>query len=175
MNEQIQKLLNNLIQLEHVSSTLYLAMSNYMNRLNYKGMGSWLRLQSEEERTHMLKLIDYLVDRGGTVELSSLPAQPSEFGTPLETFQKVLEHEKFVTNSYRQAFQFISQANDPQTLVIVQDFLREQVDEEAQAQAQTIVDRLKIAQNNPAAIFILDQELGQRKAAPAAGGAAAQG
>lgn len=46
MNEQIQKLLNNLIQLEHVSSTLYLAMSNYMNRLNYKGMGSWLRLQS---------------------------------------------------------------------------------------------------------------------------------
>jgi ferritin len=59
----------------------------------------------------------------------------------------------------------------------VQDFLREQVDEEAQA--QTIVDRLKIAQNNPAAIFILDQELGQRKAAPAggapAGGAAAQG
>ncbi|MEH7360225.1 ferritin [Priestia megaterium] len=173
MNEQIQKLLNNLIQLEHVSSTLYLAMSNYMNRLNYKGMGSWLRLQSEEERTHMLKLIDYLVDRGGTVELSSLPAQPSEFGTPLETFQKVLEHEKFVTNSYRQAFQFISQANDPQTLVIVQDFLREQVDEEAQA--QTIVDRLKIAQNNPAAIFILDQELGQRKAVPAAGGAAAQG
>ncbi|GAB1789261.1 ferritin [Priestia megaterium] len=177
MNEQIQKLLNNLIQLEHVSSTLYLAMSNYMNRLNYKGMGSWLRLQSEEERTHMLKLIDYLVDRGGTVELSSLPAQPSEFGTPLETFQKVLEHEKFVTNSYRQAFHFISQANDPQTLVIVQDFLREQVDEEAQA--QTIVDRLKIAQNNPAAIFILDQELGQRKAAPAGGapavGAAAQG
>ncbi|MGE1110299.1 ferritin [Priestia megaterium] len=170
MNEQIQKLLNNLIQLEHVSSTLYLAMSNYMNRLNYKGMGSWLRLQSEEERTHMLKLIDYLVDRGGTVELSSLPAQPSEFGSPLETFQKVLEHEKFVTNSYRQAFQFISQANDPQTLVIVQDFLREQVDEEA----QTIVDRLKIAQNNPAAIFILDQELGQRNAAPA-GRVAAQG
>ena len=117
MNEQIQKLLNNLIHLEYVSSTLYLAMSNYINRLNYKGMGSWLRLQSEEERTHMLKLID-----------------------------------------------------DPQTLVIVQDFLREQVDEEA----QTIVDRLKIVQNNPAAIFILDQELGQRKAAPA-GGAAAQG
>lgn len=112
MNEQIQKLLNNLIQLEHVSSTLYLAMFNYMNRLNYKGMGSWLRLQSEEERTHMLKLIDCLVDRGGTVELSSLPVQPSEFGTPLETFQKVLGHEMFVTNSYRQALQFISQAND---------------------------------------------------------------
>ncbi|MFE4047704.1 MULTISPECIES: ferritin [unclassified Priestia] len=171
MNEQVQKLVNNLIQIEHVSSTLYLAMSNYMNKLNYRGMGTWLRLQSEEERTHMLKLIDYLVDRGGTVELSSLPAQPSEYGTPLETFQKVLEHEKFVTNSYRQAYEYISQANDQQTLIIIQEFLKEQVDEEAQS--QTIVDRLRLAQNNVAAILILDQELGKRKPAGPTGGAVA--
>ncbi|GAA3314118.1 hypothetical protein GCM10020331_005880 [Ectobacillus funiculus] len=55
INEQIQQLINNLIQIEHVSSTLYLAMSNYMNKLNLRGMGTWFRLQSEEERTHMLK------------------------------------------------------------------------------------------------------------------------
>ncbi|WP_315907189.1 ferritin [Priestia koreensis] len=171
MNEQVQTLVNNLIQIEHVSSTLYLAMSNYMNKLNYRGMGSWLRLQSEEERTHMLKLIDYLVDRGGTVELSSLPAQPSEYGSPLETFQRVLEHEKFVTNSYRQAYEYVNKVNDQQTLIIIQEFLKEQVDEEAQA--QTIVDRLRLAQNNAAAIFILDQELGQRKPAGPAGGAGA--
>ncbi len=171
INEQVQKLVNNLIQIEHVSSTLYLAMSNYMNKLNYRGMGTWLRLQSEEERTHMVKLIDYLVDRGGTVELSSLPAQPTEYGTPLETFQKVLEHEKFVTNSYRQAYEYVNQANDQQTLIIIQEFLREQVDEEAQS--QTIVDRLKLAQNNAAAILMLDQELGQRKPAGPTGGAAA--
>lgn len=171
INEQVQTLVNNLIQIEHVSSTLYLAMSNYMNKLNYRGMGSWLRLQSEEERTHMLKLIDYLVDRGGTVELSSLPAQPSEYGPPLETFQRVLEHEKFVTNSYRQAYEYVNKVNDQQTLIIIQEFLKEQVDEEAQA--QTIVDRLRLAQNNAAAIFILDQELGQRKPAGPAGGAGA--
>ncbi|PLR95145.1 ferritin [Bacillus sp. T33-2] len=167
MNEQIQNLVNNLIQLEHVSSALYLAMSNYMNKINLRGMGTWLRLQSEEERTHMLTLMDYLVDRGGTVELRSLPAQPIGFGTPLEAFQRVLEHEQFVTNSYRQAYNYVLQANDQQTLVIIQDFLREQVEEEAQS--QTIVDRLRLAQNNPAAILILDQELGQRQPAAAVG------
>jgi ferritin len=45
----------------------------------------------------MLKLIDYIVDKDGTV-------QPSDFGTPLETFQRVLAHEQLVTNSYRQAY-----------------------------------------------------------------------
>lgn len=173
INEQIQQLINNLIQIEHVSSTLYLAMSNYMNKLNLRGMGTWFRLQSEEERTHMLKLMDYLVDRGGTVELKPLSAQPSEYGTPLETFQKVLEHEQFVTNSYRQAYDYVNQISDQQTLVIIQEFLKEQVDEEAQS--QTIVDRLKLAENNPAALLILDQELGQRKPTPTGGTAPAAG
>lgn len=168
LDEQIRKLLNNLIQIEHVSTTLYLAMSAYMATRSYTGMAAWLRLQAEEERTHMLKLINYVTDKNGLVEIQALPAQPSEFGTPLETFQKVLEHEQFVTNSYRQAYNYMKQT-DEQTAIFIQEFLLEQIDEEAQA--QTIVDRLTLAKDNPAAILMLDQELGQRNAAaPAAGG-----
>lgn len=116
----------------------------------------------------MLKLVDFVVDRDGTVQLTNLPAPPSDFGTPLETFQKVLEHEQFVTNSYRKAFNYVNQV-DPQAAVIVQDFLREQIDEEAQA--KTITDRLNLVQNNPSALLLVDQELGARTtpAAPAAG------
>ncbi len=170
VNEELQKLFNNLIQVEHVSSTLYLAMSAYLGRLNYTGMANWLRLQSEEERTHMLKLIDYVVNKDGTVTLASIPAQPSDFGTPLETFQRVLSHEQMVTNSYRQAFNYVSQV-DPQASVIIQDFLREQIDEEAQS--LTIVNRLNLAGNNPSALLLLDQELGQRKNGAVAGTPAA--
>ncbi|MBN8192754.1 ferritin [Bacillus sp. NTK074B] len=172
LNDQIQKLVNNLIQIEHVSTTLYLAMSAYMANQNYTGMANWLRIQSEEERKHMLKLIDYLTDRGGMVELQELPAQPKEYGSPLETFQKVLEHEQFVTNSYRQAYNYAAQT-DQQTAVIIQEFLREQIDEEAQS--QKVVDRLKIAGDNPSALLVMDQELGQRTAGPAAGAAPAGG
>ena len=125
-------------------------------------MATWLRLQSEEERTHMLKLIDYMIDKDATVQLTSVPALPSDFGSPLELFQKVLEHEKFVTNSYRQAFNYVNQV-DPQATVIIQDFLREQINEEAQT--HTIISRLTIAQNNPSAILLVDQELGKRKPA----------
>lgn len=38
MNKELQQLFNNLIQVEHVSTTLYLAMSSYMGRLNYTGI-----------------------------------------------------------------------------------------------------------------------------------------
>ncbi len=160
VKEEVQQLLNQLIQIEHISTTLYLAMSAYLDRKNYTGMARWLRLQSEEERTHMLTLIDYLTGKDGIVKLSDVPQQPSDFGTPLETFESVLEHEQYVTNAYRQAYDYITQV-DPQTTVIVLEFLREQIDEEAQA--LTIVERLKLANNNPSALLLMDQELGQRQ------------
>ncbi|WP_079504716.1 ferritin [Mesobacillus jeotgali] len=169
MNEELQSLFNDLIQLEHVSSTLYLAMSAYMAQQNYTGMAHWLRLQSDEERTHMMTLVDFVTNRDGTVQIKSIPEQPGSFGTPLETFQKVLSHEQFVTNTYRQAYNFANQV-DPQAGLIIQDLLREQIDEEAQA--KTIIDRLRLAGNNPSAILLIDQELGARTnaaAAPAAG------
>ncbi|WP_226647321.1 ferritin [Mesobacillus subterraneus] len=169
MNDELQSLFNDLIQLEHVSSTLYLAMSASMAKQNYTGIAHWLRLQSEEERTHMLTLLDFVVDRDGTVQINSIPAQPTDFGTPLETFQKVLSHEQYVTNTYRQAYNYVNSI-DPQAALIIQDFLREQIDEEAQA--KTIIDRLKLAENNPSALLLIDQELGARTNAvtpPAAG------
>ncbi|WP_226658235.1 ferritin [Pseudalkalibacillus hwajinpoensis] len=160
VQKEVQDLLNTLIQIEHVSTTLYLAMSAYLDRKNYTGMASWLRIQSDEERTHLLTLINYLAGKDGVVELSALPEQSTDFGTPLETFEQVLEHEQYVTNSYRQAYNYIKKI-DPQTAVIVQDFLREQIDEEAQA--LTIVERLKLAGDNTSALLLIDQELGQRQ------------
>ena len=135
-------------------------MSADANRKNYTGMAHWLKLQSDEERKHMLKLIDYLAGKDGIVQILAIPAQSADFGTPLETFEKALEHERFVTNAYRQAYDYITQV-DSQTLIIILDFLREQIEEENQT--LTIVERLKIAKDNPAALLLLDQELGQRK------------
>ncbi|MGD7050803.1 ferritin [Rossellomorea marisflavi] len=150
MNEQMQKLITNLIQIEHVSTTLYLAMSAYLANQNYIGLASWLRAQSEEERTHLLKLNDHLTECGEGVDLQALPAQQKDFGTPLETFQKVLKHERFVTEP-------------------IEKFMNEE------AQSKTIVDRLTLARNNTEALLVLDQELGQRAPVAAAGGAAAGG
>lgn len=109
--------------------------------------------------------MDYLVDRDGVVRIPAIPAQPVQFGTPLEAFRQVLAHEQSVTQEYRQANPMAIQAGDYQTAAFLQWFLTEQTEEEAEA--QVIVGRLQLAGQNPAAILMLDQELGQRAAAPA--------
>jgi len=148
-------------------------MASYFERINLTGTASWLRQQYQEELTHAQTLIDYLTNRNGVVEIRPLPGQSTAFGSPLEAFQQVLAHEQRVTEAYNQAYAAVMQAQDYQTLVIVQDFLREQIDEVAQS--LIIVGRLQMAGNNPAAILLLDQELGQRgTAAPAPAGQAAQ-
>lgn len=166
ITEQIQQLLNHLISVELGSAYLYLAMANYFARRNLTGMAQWLRLQHDEERTHADTLLNYLTDRGGVVEIRAIPAQPVNFGSPLEAWQQVLSHEQLVTQNYQQAYDMAMKAQDYQTATILQDFLREQVDEVAQA--TRIVGRLQINRDNPAGLLLLDQELGQRQAAAAA-------
>lgn len=160
ISEQIQNLLNQLIQLEYSSAYLYQAMASYFERINLTGTAHWLRQQYQEELTHAQRLIDYLTNRNGIVEIRPIPAQSAAFGSPLEAFQQVLTHEQMVTDTYQRAYETVLQARDYQTLVILQDFLREQIDEIAQT--LTIVGRLRMAGNNTAAILILDQELGRR-------------
>ncbi|MCP8969177.1 ferritin [Ectobacillus ponti] len=159
LTKEMQDTLNRLIQLELTSAYLYLAMSVYFSRVNMSGFAHWLQLQHDEERGHAAQLMKYVVDRGGTIELKALPEQPVNFGSPLEAFQYVLSHEQSVTNTYRQAY--ASAAGDPQTLALLQGFLQEQVDEEAQA--TVIVGRLQMNSGNPAGLILIDQELGQRK------------
>lgn len=159
---QMQQLINHLIQVEHISSFLYQAMAQYFGRINLMGMAHWLQLQREEEFGHAQQLMNYLVNRGGTVEIRAIPSQPTDYGSPLEAFQQVLAHEQSVTEAYRKAYEATMAAQDYQTLPILQDLLREQTEEVAQA--MIIVGRLQIAQNNPAALLILDEELGRRTA-----------
>jgi len=42
---------------------------------------------------------DWVHERGGKVSLKAIEAVPTEFGSVIDTFEKVLEHEQFVTDS----------------------------------------------------------------------------
>lgn len=72
----------------------------------------------------------------------------------------MLEHERYVTQNYQEAYGLALRAQDYQTAALFDWFLREQVDEIAQS--TRIVGRLQLSQGNPAALLLLDQEMGQR-------------
>ena len=161
LDSDMQDAINTQIRNEYYSSYLYLSMSAYCESRNFPGCASWLRRQSEEELVHAMKLFDYMVDRGARVVLESIDQPPSEFGTLLEVFEEVLEHEREVTGMINSLYDLAVSQNDHATAVSLHWFIEEQVEEEKSA--EEVVEKLKLASDNGAALMILDAELGSRQ------------
>jgi ferritin len=160
LNQDIQDAINNQIHHEFHSAYLYLAMSAYMESMNFKGFAHWLRQQATEEVKHAMKLFNYVNARNGRVTLRALEQPPESFPSVLATFEAALEHERKVTGMIHDLYGLATRGNDYATQVQLQWFINEQVEEEATA--TEVVDRLKIAGNDGAALLMLDRELGTR-------------
>ncbi len=97
LSEALQNAINEQIKNELYSAYLYLAMSAHFEESSLPGFAKWTRIQAKEELGHAMKFYDFLLDRSAHVELKALDKPPVKFGTPLEVFKMVLEHEQKVT------------------------------------------------------------------------------
>lgn len=159
ITEKLQNAINEQITAEMWSSNLYLSMSFYMEREGYCGMASWLKKQSQEENGHACMLASYIIQRGGKAKLDKIDVVPVDFGTPLEVFQQVYEHECRVSKMIDDLVDVAHAERDKASQDFLWGFVREQVEEESSAAA--IVDMLKKA--GTTAIFYVDAKLGERK------------
>ncbi|BBB92287.1 MAG TPA: ferritin [Methylomusa anaerophila] len=166
ISSRMQKAINNQIQAEMYSANLYLAMSGYTMAQNLKGFANWLRVQYQEETMHALKLVDYLLNRGGELELKPIDAPPTEFGKPAELFEKVLAHEQDVTGLINKLYEVAVEEKDIATQIFLQWYVTEQVEEEASA--SEIIEQLRMIGDKNSGIFFLDKELAQRTFQPPA-------
>lgn len=162
ISAKLQKAINNQVQAEMYSANLYLSMSGYCMSQNLKGFSNWLRVQYQEETEHALKLLDYLLERGGEVELQAIEAPPTEFGKPVEVFEKVLAHEEHVTSLINKLYEVAVEEKDVAAQIFLQWFVTEQVEEEASA--GDILAQLRMIGDKTGGIFFLDKELAARKA-----------
>ncbi|MDD4084815.1 MAG: ferritin [Acidaminococcaceae bacterium] len=161
MNKKMQAAINDQVQKEFYSAYLYLAMSAYCEERNLPGFAKWLRLQYHEEIEHGMKLMDHLLERGGSAKLAAIEAPPSEFGSPKAIFEEVLKHEQFVTASINKLYEVALAEKDYPAQVMLQWFIEEQVEEEANATA--ILENLKMVGDKGVPLMHIDKMLGQRK------------
>jgi ferritin len=160
LNENVQKALNEQIRHELYSSYLYLAMSNYFEGIHLPGFAHWLKVQSAEEHEHAMKFVEYVNDRGGRVVFYGLDQPPSEYKSPLDVFQQVLAHEQKVTGMIHALYATATRENDTATQIELQWFVKEQVEEEKNA--DLIVEQLKMLGENRMMLFSVDRHLGTR-------------
>ena len=160
MNAAVQDGFNEQIKNEWFSGYLYLSMSAHFDQKNLPGFARWMRLQAQEELAHGLRLFDYVLRRGGRVELRAIDAPTTEFGSPLSVFESVLEHEQAVTGMIHRLFELSGKEGDWAAQQELQWFIAEQVEEEDSA--ATARDQVRMAGGDPAALLMLDQQLGSR-------------
>jgi ferritin len=107
-----------------------------------------------------MKFFDFLLDRGEHVELQPIEAPPYAFRSPLDTFEQALEHEKEITARINDLYELSARENDYPAQVFLSWFVTEQVEEEKSA--TEIVERLRMAGEDSAALLLLDGQLGKR-------------
>ena len=170
MDKKTEKAFNEHLNAEFFSSYLYLAMANYFADANLEGMTSWMLIQTDEERLHAMKFLDFINDRGGRVVLEQIDKPKTEWESPLDAFREAYAHEQLISRKINELIDLAIKENDHAANTFLQWFVSEQVEEEAAAQA--IVGKLELIKDNPMGLLMIDQQLGQRTAAasaPAAG------
>lgn len=160
INKPMQDAMNEQINKEMFSSYLYLSMAAYFEDKNLPGFANWVRLQADEEREHAMKFYDFILERGGRVELKAIEAPKTEWGSNLEVAEEVAAHEAKVTASINNLYELALKEKDYPAQVMLQWFITEQVEEESSA-AQIVAD-LKLIEERGTAVLMLDKQLGKR-------------
>jgi ferritin len=165
LSKKIEEILNVQVDKEGYSSHLYLSMAVWAETKGLGGIADWLYAQAEEERVHMLKLVRYINERDGKAAIIAVQEPPTEFGTVREMFDKVLEHEQFISGSINEIVQVCIEENDHTTNNWIQWFVTEQIEEEASVKA--LIDKLKLVGEHN--MYMFDRDiLGMRGGGEAA-------
>ena len=164
MNDVVQDAFNEQIKNELFAGYLYLSMSAHLDQENLPGFAHWMRLQAQEELAHAIRLFDYVLRRGGRIELHGIEAPTTDFGAPLAVFESVLEHERAVTSTIHGLFELSGKEGDWAAQQELQWFIAEQVEEEDAA--ETARDQVRMAGDDQAAMLMLDQQFRSRTLDP---------
>ena len=128
LNKKVEEALNAQINAEMWSAYLYLSMAAYCHANGNPGMGNWFQVQFQEEQDHAKIMFNYIIQRGGHVELKAIDAVPTTWENPLDVFESTLAHEQKVTSLINNLFALTTQENDYATQSMLKWFVDEQVE-----------------------------------------------
>ena len=165
MNPRVLEAINRQINSELSASYSYLAMSAYCERQKFMGAARWLRLQSQEEHMHAMKLFDFVLARDRNVQLLAIDEPAADFKSVADVFEKALQQEQEVSRQIDALYEVAFHEKAFSAAAELQWFLTEQVEEEKTA--REIVAKFRMVGSDPASLLDLDRDLGARTSSEA--------
>ncbi|EIA09210.1 ferritin [Flavobacterium frigoris] len=143
LSKTISDALNAQITKEAHASQIYLSYAAWADGQGFGGIANFLFRHAQEERNHMMKILEYILKRGAKVEVTAIPA-PSENPVNINNcFEKIFEHEVDNTKAVYKIVKMSHEEEDWATWDFMQWFVKEQVEEETLA--MNLLDKIKIA------------------------------
>ena len=161
LSEKMNEALCQQANRELYSSYLYLSMSYYFESIKMEGFAHWMRLQAGEELVHTMKMLDYIAGNGGRARMLAVEAPQFDWGSPLQAFQHVWEHERIVTGLIHALVGVAEEEKDGATGQFLEWYVKEQVEEEESS--DNVLKKVKAAGEDKAAVQAADRELGKRQ------------
>ncbi len=164
ISKKVELAINNQIREEEHSSRIYLAMASWCDANGFPGAAAFFYRQTQEERFHALKFIQYVNERGGHAQLQAIPEPSNSYQSIIEIYKETLKHEEFITDCINKLYEVALNEKDFSTQTWLQFFITEQIEEEATVRG--ILDKFEMIGDNKSGYYMLDQELAALGAKP---------
>eukprot|EP01036_Dinobryon_divergens_P009629 gene9629-12882_t len=143
LSDTLRKALNDQMTQEAHAAQIYLSYGAWANAAGYDGVSNFLFRHANEERSHMMKILEYILQRGSTVTVEAIAPPPPNPRGVQDCFEKAFGHEVDNTNSIYKIVKMSHDEGDWATWNFMQWFVKEQTEEETMV--MNMLDRLKIA------------------------------
>lgn len=153
LSKTLAAALNAQITKEAHASQIYLSYAAWADNKGFSGVSNFLFRHAQEERNHMMKILEYVLKRGAEAKVSAIPAPPENPESINNCFERVFEHEVDNTKAIYKIVKMSQEEEDWATWNFMQWFVKEQIEEETLA--LTLLDKMKIAGGEKASSNVL--------------------
>lgn len=153
------------LAMERNASAAYFAMAIWFAERELRGFSQFFKDEGRNEQEHAAKFAGYLIARGQTVVLDEVSAPRQSWSSAEEILAASFLMEADVTSSLQQIYLMAERASDLRTTVFLDPIIDSQV--ESENEFAHLLGRVRFAQNQPAAMLIIDGELSEGKHDPA--------
>lgn len=97
MDKRIENTMNELIDTEIWSTSLYLSLQAYFEEERLPILGFWLNSQARENMGRAHKLMERIFHQGGSVVIREMKRDANRWQMPYEALNELLDHERCVS------------------------------------------------------------------------------
>jgi len=157
LDKKVKDLINEQINKEFYSAYLYLDFANYYDDKGLDGFANWYDVQAQEERDHAMLMRTYLHNNGESVTFNSIAKPDKTYSGTEDPLKFSLEHEQYITGYINKIYKTASDANDYRTMQFFDWFVKEQGEEEKNA--EDLIKKFELFGIDPKGLYALNQEL----------------